>query len=404
MGVRPSAVHLAPFFKFPGGPFGVTDPLSTGGFGFGGVIGDPATALFGVTSGGGDQNCAQGGCGVVYAIIPSGSRRAETILHTFRGPDGDKPLASLVQDAQGTLYGTTLFGGASSYGTVFSLSPGRRPTKSGYKERVLYSFQGKADGGFPESSVLLGPGGTIFGTATYYGASNFGTVFELTPNGTGYTERTLYTFSGGADGGYPAGGLTAGANGVLFGTTGSGGLGYGTVFTLTPSGSTYSENVIYPFEGGSDGRNPDNANLTQDASGALYGVTPGGGSDDNGVVYKLTPSSSGYSEQVLRDFSAFRQGTQPFASLVLRKGRLYGTTASGGRAVTCDGSYDGCGTVFTLSTIGRKFAVIHTFSGRKDGGLPFSPMILAPNGALYGTTTIGGGAGFGTIFQIVFAN
>ena len=129
MGVRPSAVHLAPFFKFPGGPFGVTDPLSTGGFGFGGVIGDPATALFGVTSGGGDQNCAQGGCGVVYAIIPSGSRRAETILHTFRGPDGDKPLASLVQDAQGTLYGTTLFGGASSYGTVFSLSPGAAPDK-----------------------------------------------------------------------------------------------------------------------------------------------------------------------------------------------------------------------------------------------------------------------------------
>lgn len=380
----------------------MTSPLSTGGFGFGGVIGNPVKALFGVTSGGGDQKCAPGGCGVVYAIGPSGSRGSEAILHTFRGADGDLPLASLVEDARGTLYGTTYEGGASSYGVVFSLSPGQRPTKSGYRERVLYSFQGKADGGSPASSVLLGPGGTIFGTTEYYGASNFGTVFELTPSGTGYSERTLYTFSGGADGGYPAGGLIAGANGVLFGTTSSGGFGYGTVFTLTPSGSTYSENVIHAFEGGSDGRNPDNSNLTQDATGALYGVTPYGGADDNGVVYKLTPSSSGYSELVLREFSALGQGTHPFASLVLRRGRLYGTAASGGRAVTCDGSFDGCGTVFTLSPVGRRFAVIHTFSGRKDGGLPFSPMILAPNGALYGTTTIGGGAGFGTIFQIVF--
>jgi uncharacterized repeat protein (TIGR03803 family) len=169
-----------------------------------------------------------------------------TVLHSFNGVDGVNPYAGLVIGKNGTLYGTTYGGGAPPGigGTVFQLTP---PAKIGgdWTETVLHSFAGDSDGANPAAGLVIGKDGTLYGTTQYGGTSNLGTVFQLTPPtkvGGTWSETVLHSFAGGSDGANPVAGLVIGQNGALYGTTTLGGVPYtcglgpgcGTVFEVTP--------------------------------------------------------------------------------------------------------------------------------------------------------------------------
>jgi len=237
--------------------------------------------LYGATLSGGSGRCESGGCGTVFSITRSGEER---MLHAFEGGagDGSFPEAGLT-NVNGTLYGTTSSGGAHADGTVFSITPGGTET-------VLYSFCSRnncTDGSLP-SDALIDVKGTLYGT-TYYGGGlcgdNCGTVFSMTPSG---TETVLYAFKGGSDGANPTGVIDV--NGTLYGTTGDGGDGSacfggcGTVFSITPSGK---ETVLYAFQGGNDGIDPQGGLIS--VKGTLYGTTWSGGALDGGTVFSIKP-------------------------------------------------------------------------------------------------------------------
>jgi uncharacterized repeat protein (TIGR03803 family) len=237
-----------------------------------GLILDAKGNLYGTTSGGGAHSY-----GTVYKLSKTGK---ETVLYSFDWTGGATPLAGLIEDAQGNLYGTTSAGG-SGYkhtGTVFKLS------KSGV-ETVLHSFGNReADGQTPEAGLISDADGNLYGTTVYGGGNpGSGTVFKVSKTG---KEKVLYTFTGGADGSLPVAGVIRDEQGNLYGTTERGGdFGPGTVFKVDTSGK---ETVLYSFTGGSDGASP-YAGLILDASGNLYGTTPIGGAYGYGVVFKLTP-------------------------------------------------------------------------------------------------------------------
>ena len=237
---------------------------------------------YGTTENGGADNRCDGGCGTVFRITRSGR---EKVLHSFgAGGDGAEPAASLIE-VKGTLYGTTIDGGAyscGSYGygcgTVFSITLGGT-------EKVLYSFRGGPDGNGPGRLIELK--GTLYGTTGAGGAYNRGTVFSITPSG---IERVLHSFGAVGDGEGPIDGLIA-AKGTLYGTTVYGGAyscgsgdSCGTVFSITPGGT---ENVLHSFGSGTDGFIPE-AGLIN-VKGTLYGTTYEGGTLKRGTVFTLTP-------------------------------------------------------------------------------------------------------------------
>jgi uncharacterized repeat protein (TIGR03803 family) len=214
--------------------------------------------------------------GTVFKITAGGT---ETVLHAFpkTGTDGQIPYAGLIQGSDGNFYGTTYFGGSNGFGTVFKVTPGGTET-------VLYSFAGGSDGEHPYAGVIQGSDGNIYGTTYQGGTSGYGTVFKVTPGG---TETVLYSFSGGSsDGANPEAGLIQGSDGNFYGNTyGGGASNLGTVFELTASGT---ETVLHAFAGGSsDGANP-TANLVQGSDGNLYGSTAAGGAGNDGTFFKVT--------------------------------------------------------------------------------------------------------------------
>jgi len=290
------------------------------------------------------------------------------------------------------LYGTTEFGGTacasqSGCGTVFKIDA------SGV-ENVLYSFTGGPDGGIPMAGLLRDPAGNLYGT-TYYGGdlscnsgTGCGTVFELSSTG---VETVLYSFRGEEDGELPAAGLVRDPAGNFYGTTFLGGaFGSGTVFRLSEAGK---ERVLYAFSGGADGSLP-LATLVRDRAGNLYGTTQVGGAYGAGTVFEVEATGI---EQVLHSFAGGADGTYPFAGVVIDSaGNLYGTTFSGGGAGLCEG---GCGTVFELSASGIE-TILHSFTGHSDGGYPRAALILDATGNLYGTAEIGGVLGYGDVFAL----
>ena len=336
-----------------------------------GVVLDKKGNLYGTTSFGGAY-----GYGTVFKVTPSG---AETILHTFGGGgDGAYPEAGVVLDKKRNLYGTTSFGGGSGYGTVFKVTP------SG-AETILYGFGASGQEGIPYGGVILDKLGNLYGTTTYGGTYDLGTVFELTPSG---TETILYSFGGTSrDGYYPQASLVLDKKGNLYGTTLAGGTYYeGTVFKLTPSGT---ETVLYSFGSvNEDGYYPQAA-LTLGKKGNLYGTTPEGGAYDAGTVFEVTPSGT---ETILHSFGASGDGVNPYGSLALdTQGNLYSTTAFGG-------AY-GSGTVFEVTPSGTE-TVLYSFGANGDGANPYSGLILNKLGNLYGTTQLGGANNQGTVFQV----
>jgi uncharacterized repeat protein (TIGR03803 family) len=253
-----------------------------------GVIFDAAGNLYGTTLAGGV------GAGTVFRLTPIwGGNWTERPLYTFDvhgDPDGQQLWAGLIFDASSNLYGTTSQGGGDlSVGTVFELTPN---SDGSWAEIQLYSFGNSPDGANPVSGVIFDGSGNLYGTTSAGGTYGFGTVFELTPNGGGgWTETILHRFGNGTDAAQPLyGSLIFDAAGNLYGTTRAGGTySTGTVFELTPNGSgSWTETVLYSFGNGTDGSSPFGS-LTFDAVGNLYGTTEVGGTYDLGTVFELTP-------------------------------------------------------------------------------------------------------------------
>lgn len=264
--------------------------------------------------------------------------------YRFENPvNGEMPQGTLVEDAKGNLYGTTINGGASGVGAVYEVTP------TGV-ETILHSFAGGKDGGYPYGGLAIDAHGNLYGTTSTGGSGSCnggcGTVFKITPSG---SKSILYSFKAAPDGNDPSAGLILDSAGNLYGTTITGGShGDGAVFKLTPS---RVETVLYSFAGGTDGNQPV-APLVMDGKGNLYSTTASGGSSCSvnslgcGTVFKL---SSDGTETVLHRFSGGVDGWNPQAGLVLdSKGNLYGTAVNGGDFGVACPAY-GCGTVFKLT-------------------------------------------------------
>jgi uncharacterized repeat protein (TIGR03803 family) len=368
----------------------------------GGLIMDGSGNLYGTALSGGPSKH-----GTVFVLEPTGSGSyTESILYTFTGgSDGGAPVGGMIRDSSGNLYGTTSSGGGSNVGTVFELVPNG---SGGYTESILHDFTGSSDGANPVGRLLMDSGGNLYGTTEFGGSNNTGTVFKLSPSAGGYTESILYSFAGGSDAANPVAGLAIDGTGNLYGTTAYGGSGggisspsYGTVFELASNGTGgYTESVLYRFTGGSDGANPFGA-LIMDSAGNLYGTTQyGGGSQNEGAVFKLAPNGSGeYTESVVYSFSGGSDGANPLATLILdTAGNMYGTTQAGGGS-------NNSGTVFMLSPNGSggyAESVLYSFTGGSDGSLPTAGLIMDSTGNIYGTAAYSGsdGLGYGTVFEI----
>jgi len=317
-----------------------------------GVIAGSQGNLYGTTSAGGAGNGGFG-YGIVYSLQPSSHDCAggacpwtETVLYQFAaGSDGWQPtLGTLAFDRAGNMYGTTEDGGSNGCyggfgcGVVFQLTP----SNGGWTETVLYSFAGAGDGAYPQSGLLLDQAGNIYGTASSGGIGSCnayvggcGVVFELTPTNGGWTETVLYSFTGGADGGVPDGGLAFGPAGVLYGTTEAGGTGNGTVFELVPahrSQGTWALNTIYAFPG--PGLPGPTASVVLDAAGNLYGTTLNGPPDYppcQGSIFKLSHSYGVWDYSLLHCFTGGSDGGQPYSPVTVdANGNLYGTAYEGG--------------------------------------------------------------------------
>jgi uncharacterized repeat protein (TIGR03803 family) len=255
---------------------------------------------------------------------------------------------------------------------------------------VLFSFNG-GDGASPQAGLIMDAQGNLYGT-TWAGGVGWGTVFKLDPSG---KETVLHSFTDNfSDGASPFGSVIMDAAGNLYGTTYvGGGHGYGTVFKLEPSGT---ETVLHSFTDGADGSLP-SGNLIMDADGNLYGVADYGGNSSCsnvghpsgcGTVFKLAPSGT---LTVLYSFTGGSDGADPSGGLIMdATGNLYGTTWGGG-------AY-GYGTVFKLDSSGKE-TVLHSFQS-SDGSGPSSGLIMDAKGNLYGTTYSGGAYGKGTVFRL----
>jgi uncharacterized repeat protein (TIGR03803 family) len=364
-----------------------------------GLIRDEEGNLYGTAGLGGDYSsvyCESVGCGVVFKIDRTGK---ETVLHTFTGPpDGAEPTAGLIRDEAGNLYGTTIGGGSAGLpaGTVFKVD------RAG-KETVLYSFTGGVDGNGPYASVIRDEAGNLYGVTIGGGdlsgcfGNGCGVVFKLNPAG---KEAVLYSFTGGADGDNPGTSLIRDEAGNLYGTTISGGSdGQGVVFKLDP---TEKETVLYSFTGGADGGGPQG--LIRDREGTIYGIASDGGAFGNGVVFRLDRAGK---ETVLYTFTGEADGGFPYGTLLRVGSDLYGTTFFGGISTAiCGGPY--CGVVFKLDAAGKE-TVLHSFTGA-DGINPYAGLLPDEEGNLYGTAAYGGdlaspaapcyGIGCGVVFKL----
>jgi uncharacterized repeat protein (TIGR03803 family) len=407
---RPACAQtLTTLYSFTGSPNDGEEPWA-------GVVLDAQGNLYGTTISGGAVNG-----GTVFELTPTG---VETVLHSFTGSpnDGWYPVAGLVTDAQGNLYGTTEEGGPHNLlchygcGTVFEISPSGTETvlhsfRPAYVLPILPRPPRATDGSSPWAGLVMDAQDNLYGTTEggglYEGiCQNFGcgTVFELTPTG---SEKALYDFP---DSGYsglnPKGGLVPDAQGNLYGTAfglAAAGNDGGVVFKLTPSGAL---TVLYNFcqNGCADGDGP-NGGLVLDPQGNIYGTTFEGGAYGQGTVFKITASGT---ETVLYSFCPEYQqgkcpdGNYPEAGLVMdAQGNLYGTTELGGT------NYYG-GTVFEVTASGAE-KVLYNFCSQPncaDGANPYDGLVFDSQGNLYGTTFSGGdpscnfGSGCGTVFKL----
>jgi uncharacterized repeat protein (TIGR03803 family) len=304
----------------------------------------------------------------------------ETLYSCTTNSIGTFPCGGLIKASNGSFYGTMAGGGSEGNGTVCQMDTNGVVT-------LVYAFpngigdNNPPDGYNPFGTLLQASNGLLYGTAVLGGASDDGTVFRMTTNGTGIEAWSLGSTSIGSR---PWAGLVQGQNGDFYGTTKFGGAnGYGTVFKLTPTGVLTG---VHSFNNG-DGAYPCPA-LAQGGDGNFYGATFGGGANSSGTIFKITPAGA------LTSLFSFAEtnGALPAGALTQDfAGNFYGVTYGGGAS--------GAGTVFKLGADGA-FASLYSFTGGNDGANPTCTLLLAKDGNLYGTTILGGSYSFGTVFRI----
>jgi uncharacterized repeat protein (TIGR03803 family) len=306
------------------------------------------------------------------------------VLHGFEVSPW-APYATLVQGPDGTLYGTTRYGGVGvaqggDGGVVFRV----QPDGSGFT--VLHEFSATSGGGSPYASLVFGPDGALYGTAYIRIGTSDGLVFKIQTDGSGFT--TLHEFSY-TDGSGPYAGLVVGPDGALYGTTvGGGTYGYGVVFKIEADGSGFVR--LHDFDGASEGYTP-YAGLVIGPDNALHGTTWAGGAGGYGTVFRVETDGSGFEK--LHDFDLTDGGSPDAALVVGPDGALYGTTYAGG---TGNG-----GVVFKIQADGSGFTKLYEFDSSVGGASPQSALVVGPDNALYGTCpTPGGGAVWGRLFRV----
>ena len=331
------------------------------------------------------------------AALPWPALAQVNLLYAFNSSAG--PVQSRLLLYKNALYGTTQ--GYGNDGSVFQL----KQVGSTWKESTIAAFDG-TDGAEPMAGLIADSSRNLYGTTFKGGAYNTGTVFMLTKSGNSWTLQTIWNFGGTeTDGLNPICDLLMDSTGAIYGTTEAGpagGSNDGTVFKLTQSGGVWKETVLYSFQGYSDGERP-NAGLVMDSSGALYGTTLLGGSSRNGTgvgtVFELQPNGATWTETVLHAFGNGSDGYSPVYSplLLAPNGTLYGATMEGGT--------QNYGTIYQVGPSGGmwKEKILHNFlSNASDGGNPAGGLINGTAGAMFGTTLSGGSGG--TLYELTKSN
>lgn len=414
LGVAAGAQKQSVVYTFEGGTNGANS--------YAGLIFDRAGRAYGTTLQGGTGTCNFPyplGCGTVFELAPGAipdSNAVERIIYSFQGgSDGAYPLAPLVIDEAGNIYGTTYNGGGdgcvvAGCGTIFEL----QRVGHGWSEEVLYRFTDVANGANPSAGLILDRNGNLYGTTCYGGnqvcnqeGPGCGTVFELLRprrgSASAWKETVLHAF-GKSDGECPLSSVIFDDAGNLYGNTLAGGHGMGVIFQLTPTAARWTETILYNFSGAPDSGLPV-GQLLLDRIGNVYGVTEADGLYGLGSVFELQKSGSTWMLQYLHSFDGF-DGWFPVNGVIPdREGNLYGTTPDGGQG-NCQ--YQ-CGVVYRLT---RKEnwsdTVLYYFQGGSDGYWAFGSL-AAYHGDVYGTT-VGGGdlncsallnfQGCGVVFRI----
>ncbi|MGA2660465.1 MAG: choice-of-anchor tandem repeat GloVer-containing protein [Verrucomicrobiota bacterium] len=358
----------------------------------GGLIQGQDGSFYGTTVEGGATNA-----GTVFCLSADG--RVFKTLYSFTGAaDGANPSAALAQGGDGNFYGTAYNGGAGNSGTLFQITPAGdftllaslSGTNGAQPDAALIqasdgSWYGTADDGGPYTNVVR----LAEGTVVLYQAEGYGSIFRLTTNG----QLTTPVFFNNSDG-TRAGALTQGPDGNFYGTTVWGGLhtnsspyvGFGTIFKMSTNGLL---TTLYSFTGGADGGWP-YAGLVLGNDGSFYGTASNGGRQyyGYGAIFQVTPDGT-YTK--LYAF-AYSDGATPYAGLIQGSdGNLYGTTYAGGA--------HGVGTVFRVTTDGA-LTTLHSFAGAADGSNPLGSLVQGNDGNFYGTAATGGAYSNGVIFRV----
>lgn len=354
------------------------------------------------------------GQGVVWKLVHHGSGWVVSPLYTFSGEEGSVP-DDLVIGPDGHLYGTNRSGG-DGFGTVFELTPPATACKSAsclWSATILYHFLGQSDGGTP-IGLIVDQSGNLYGTTSHGGDlkspcfGDCGVVFELSRSSGTWTETVLHAFTDSDDGGYPHSKPALDASGNLYGTTEGGGnsgectTGCGVVYELSPSASGWTETILYNFRKSPDSNSP-GGGVIFDSLGNLYSTAVLGGASGWGTVFSLSPSSGGWTEDIIYSFTGTYGDQYPsFGSLFMDStGNLYGTTP--GRSD--DPPY---GNVFELTPSGSgwNYTSLYSFTDGPDGAGAQGTVVMDSSGNLYGTAPYGGQysdsceLGCGTVWQI----
>lgn len=366
---------------------------------------------------------AIGGNGSVFELSPApGGGWTVTTIYEFPGATGPYYPEGLVMDPAGNIFGANNGGRLTNvYGVIYELSPNGL---GGWTYSTVYEFHG-TDGYFPQGSLLLDSAGNLYGTTNEGGqcaadSKGCGLVYELlSPQSGGkWKEKVLYRFGAFlGDGQYPLAGLVFDSHGNLYGTTAGGGLtgcptseNYcGTVFELTPTGTTWKEKILFGFHH-TNGEEPIAAPAL-DSAGNLYGTTAGGGADLLGLVYQLTPTTKGEWElHIVHDFSKWETGAFPEAGVTFdAAGNLYVATEDGGhqgQPCSSQGTAAGCGTVWKFTPTSSHTwmpKLLYIFTGGSDGRqLEDQNLVLDSQGNIFGVALYGGDSNSdGTIFEII---